>query len=62
MPCNPIKMKNLPSPEIWFVTGSQHLYGEAALKQVAANSQQIVAIARRLTSAEARLQAGADHA
>ena len=30
-----------PSPcEIWFVTGSQHLYGEAALRQVAANSQQ----------------------
>lgn len=42
MPGNPIKMKNLPSPEIWFVTGSQHLYGEAALKQVAANSQKIV--------------------
>jgi L-arabinose isomerase len=30
-------------PEFWFVTGSQHLYGEAALKQVAANSQHIVA-------------------
>jgi L-arabinose isomerase len=29
--------------EIWFVTGSQHLYGEAALKQVAINSQQVVA-------------------
>jgi L-arabinose isomerase len=28
-------------PEIWFVTGSQHLYGPEALKQVAANSQQI---------------------
>jgi L-arabinose isomerase len=28
--------------EIWFITGSQHLYGEAALKQVAANSQQVV--------------------
>lgn len=27
--------------EIWFVTGSQHLYGEAALRQVAAHSQQI---------------------
>src|SRR5438874_2678089 len=35
-------MKNLPSPEIWFVTGSQHLYGEAALKKVAAHSMQIV--------------------
>jgi L-arabinose isomerase len=27
----------------WFVTGSQHLYGPQALKQVAANAQQIVA-------------------
>jgi L-arabinose isomerase len=35
-------MKNLPSPEIWFVTGSQHLYGEESLKQVAAHSQEIV--------------------
>jgi L-arabinose isomerase len=29
--------------EVWFVTGSQHLYGPAALKQVAANSQKLVA-------------------
>jgi L-arabinose isomerase len=35
-------MKNLPPSEIWFVTGSQHLYGEEALRQVAANSQAIV--------------------
>jgi len=35
-------MKNLPTPEIWFITGSQHLYGEEALKKVAANSQKIV--------------------
>ncbi|HWA10676.1 MAG TPA: L-arabinose isomerase [Opitutaceae bacterium] len=34
-------MQNVPSSEIWFVTGSQHLYGEAALKQVAANSRKI---------------------
>lgn len=27
--------------EIWFVTGSQHLYGEETLRQVAANSSQI---------------------
>ena len=27
--------------EAWFVTGSQHLYGPEALKQVAANSQEI---------------------
>jgi len=33
-----IKLKEL---EVWFVTGSQHLYGEETLKQVAAHSQQI---------------------
>lgn len=27
--------------EVWFVTGSQHLYGEETLKQVAAHSQEI---------------------
>jgi len=36
-------MKHLPISEIWFVTGSQHLYGEAALKQVAANAKQVAA-------------------
>ncbi|HVM62026.1 MAG TPA: L-arabinose isomerase [Verrucomicrobiae bacterium] len=35
-------MKNLDSVEIWYVTGSQHLYGEATLKKVAANSRKIV--------------------
>ena len=31
-----------PDPiDIWFVTGSQHLYGEETLRQVAANSEQI---------------------
>jgi L-arabinose isomerase len=35
-------MKNLQSPEIWYITGSQHLYGEGTLRQVAANSQRIV--------------------
>jgi L-arabinose isomerase len=29
------------TPEIWFLTGSQHLYGPETLKQVAANSQAI---------------------
>jgi L-arabinose isomerase len=29
--------------EVWFVTGSQHLYGPETLKQVAANSQKIAA-------------------
>jgi L-arabinose isomerase len=36
-------MKNLTTPEIWFVTGSQHLYGPGPLKQVAANSTKIAA-------------------
>jgi L-arabinose isomerase len=30
---------NLKNLEVWFVTGSQHLYGEATLKQVAGHSQ-----------------------
>ena len=34
-------MKLLATPEIWFVTGSQHLYGPGPLKQVAANSAKI---------------------
>jgi L-arabinose isomerase len=36
-------MKNLESPEIWFITGSQHLYGQETIRQVAEHSQQIVA-------------------
>ena len=31
-------MIHLPKSEVWFVTGSQHLYGPGPLKQVAANS------------------------
>src|SRR5438067_6758087 len=34
-------MKNLDPAEIWYLTGSQHLYGEAALRKVASNSQHI---------------------
>jgi L-arabinose isomerase len=34
-------MIDLKQLEVWFITGSQHLYGPAALKQVAANSQQV---------------------
>jgi L-arabinose isomerase len=34
-------MKNIAPCEIWFVTGSQHLYGEATLRQVAAHAQEI---------------------
>lgn len=36
-------MTTLKELEVWFVTGSQHLYGEETLKQVAAHSQQIAA-------------------
>jgi L-arabinose isomerase len=35
-------MKSLATPEIWYVTGSQHLYGEETLRQVASHSQEIV--------------------
>jgi L-arabinose isomerase len=34
-------MIDLKQLEVWFITGSQHLYGPAALKQVAANSQEL---------------------
>ena len=33
---------DLATPEIWFVCGSQHLYGPGPLKQVAANAQAVV--------------------
>ncbi|MFT3935075.1 MAG: L-arabinose isomerase [Chitinophagaceae bacterium] len=36
-------MINLKELELWFVTGSQHLYGEETLKQVAEHSQKIAA-------------------
>ncbi len=31
-----------PNPEIWFITGSQHLYGEGPLGQVAGNARKII--------------------
>jgi L-arabinose isomerase len=34
-------MINLKQFEVWFVTGSQHLYGPVALKQVEANSREV---------------------
>jgi L-arabinose isomerase len=34
-------MINLKTFEVWFITGSQHLYGEETLKQVATHSQEI---------------------
>lgn len=36
-------MKNLKQLEVWFITGSQHLYGEEVLKQVDADSGRIAA-------------------
>jgi len=36
-------MIDLKQYEVWFVTGSQHLYGEETLKQVAADAQKIAA-------------------
>ncbi len=35
-------MSTAPTPELWFLTGSQHLYGEETLRQVAEQSQHIV--------------------
>ncbi len=35
-------MTNLKSLEVWFVTGSQHLYGDETLRKVAEHSQKIV--------------------
>lgn len=35
-------MINLESKEVWFVTGSQHLYGPEALQKVAENAQKVV--------------------
>jgi L-arabinose isomerase len=31
-------MKNLEAPEIWYITGSHHLHGEATLNSVAAHA------------------------
>jgi L-arabinose isomerase len=36
-------MIDLKTLEVWFITGSQHLYGQETLDQVAEHSQQIVA-------------------
>ena len=33
---------NLDTKKIWFITGSQHLYGEETLKQVKEHSAEIV--------------------
>ena len=44
-------MLDLKQYEVWFVTGSQHLYGPKTLEQVAAHSQEIA----RALSASARI-------
>ncbi|MBS3771819.1 MAG: L-arabinose isomerase, partial [Bacteroidales bacterium] len=36
-------MTNINNYEVWFITGSQHLYGEGPLKQVADHAQAITA-------------------
>jgi L-arabinose isomerase len=38
-----MKVLDLKKSEVWFVTGSQHLYGDETLKKVAEHSQEIVA-------------------
>ena len=43
-------MQDLKHNEVWFVTGSQHLYGDETLRQVAEHAR---AIAEALSSAEA---------
>ena len=43
-------MKNLAIPEIWFVCGSQHLYGPEPLRQVESNAS---SVARALNDADA---------
>ena len=42
-PTNPTAADPFEGREIWFVTGSQHLYGPETLEEVAANSREIVA-------------------
>ncbi|MFO7999747.1 MAG: L-arabinose isomerase [Marinilabilia sp.] len=35
-------MRNNENKQLWFITGSQHLYGPEALEEVAANSREVV--------------------
>lgn len=35
-------MSQMKNYEVWFITGSQHLYGEETLRQVEANSKEVV--------------------
>ena len=40
-------MSNLKTLEAWFVTGSQHLYGDATLRQVLAHSNEVASALSR---------------
>ena len=42
-----------PTPEVWFLTGSQGLYGPETLDQVADQSRAIALLGRALKHAEA---------
>lgn len=48
-------MINLKKLEVWFVTGSQHLYGPETLKQVAKHSQEIVKALNAATAIPVKL-------
>lgn len=48
-------MIDLKQLEVWFVTGSQHLYGPKALKQVAANSKKIAGALNQAKSIPVRV-------
>ena len=52
---------NLADHEVWFLTGSQTMYGDETLRQVAAQSQQVVDLldGSAETRLSGRLEAGA---
>ena len=56
-------MMDLKQFEVWFVTGSQHLYGEATLKKVAEHSQEMAEWMTHSdkTPGEGAVQTGGDH-
>jgi L-arabinose isomerase len=44
---------NASKPKLWFLTGSQHLYGDDTLRQVAGQSEQV----QQLLTASGRIPA-----
>lgn len=48
-------MTDLKTLEVWFVTGSQHLYGLETLEKVATNAQTVAASLGRETSIPAKV-------